>query len=217
MSGSGGDLNNSQYVQGGTDDTLIGNVGDRLKVDANFTTPPTVAEQELATFISYSASTAPGNNKSMLSLLNASGSGFRVKIREIRIVNVQTTAVTGVVCTFEALRFTGHTGGTLITEANHDTSDTKDADITTRTGSTISGETTPYLRRWIFSTDEWGVGAQDVESWQHGLQVFNSLYNQPPKTKPITLQQGEGLHIKCATNTTVGSFDVLMLWTQEAV
>ncbi len=208
MSGSGGDLNNSQSIQGATDDTLIGNFLDRLKVHSY--------ESELATFVSFSSATSPGNNKSMYSMVNAGGSSVVAKIREIRIINSQTSAVTGKIVTFTAQRITGHSAGTLITDLSYDTLDSVNSSVTSRTDSTVSGESSGILKRWIVSADEWGTGSQDVESFQHGLQTYsNPSFYQLIKTKPITLRAGEGFTIKCITNTTAGTFDIFVVWTQE--
>lgn len=50
MSSSGGDLNNSIGIEGGSDSTIIGNTGDRLKVDAeisNVTPIPVEIQSDL--------------------------------------------------------------------------------------------------------------------------------------------------------------------------
>jgi len=212
---SAGDISGTT-IEGGTDGTLVGNTGDRLKVDANFSAPPTVAEREFPTFTVYVTNIAPGNNKSMLSLLNASGSTVVIRLREIRIINVQTTAVTGVMNTFDLLRMTGHSAGTSITPAAHDSTDSLNVAVTARTGGTISGEVAGPLRRWKYSSDEHGVGSQDVESMDTAMQYASPLYQPISKTKPITLNANQGIHIKQTVNTTVGTFDLMFVFTQES-
>lgn len=214
MSGGGGDLNNSSAIEGGTDGTIIGNNGNKLLVDGSGVTQ-TTSDIEYPTFTAFYPSVVPGNLKSMASLMNASGSTAVIRIREIKIINVQTTAVTGVIINFKLRRMTGHSVGTLITTEKHDTSDTLNANVTARTGATIAGESATSIRSWVMSSDEWGVGTQDVESNQHDAQMISPVYDAHSKTKPITIRVNEGITIKCETNTAVGSFDMVITFTQE--
>jgi hypothetical protein len=209
--GSDLDTTDSAGIRGGTDATIIGNVLDALKVVLT----DAVDSKEYPTYTAYFSQIAPGNLKSMASLLNAAGSTSVIKIREINIVNVQTTAVVGVIVNFRAKRITGHSVGTSVTPLAHDTSDILNVNVTARTGSTVAGESASFFRSWYMSSDEWGVGTADVESNQHDIQAAIPLYDNHPGTKPITLRAGEGLTIKCETNTAVSSFDVILTFTQE--
>lgn len=170
---------------------------------------------ELATFSVFSSAVAIANNKSMLSILNASGSGVVVKLREVKIVNAQNTAVTGVVAQFNLLRMTGHSAGTSLTALPMDSQDSISGSVTLRTGGTITGESSNIINSIKYSSDEWGVGAQDVESGDHIMQVFGNLIEQKPGCKPLTLREGEGLTIKQVTNSSIGSFDLILVFTQE--
>lgn len=205
----------STVIKGATDQTHIGNVSDALKVVVQNIVPISTAETEAATFVAYGLGLAIGNNKSMMSIVNASGSTVKIRIREIRIINIQNTAVTGVVADYRLLRCTSHSSGTNITPLAHDTADTLSGSVTVKTNATITGEAANPLRRWQFSTDEWGVGASDVESNSHDTQMNRSLFDTAPKTKTITLNANEGITIKQVTNSTVGSFDILVVFTQE--
>lgn len=219
MSGSAGagDVSGTT-IEGGSDGTTVGNVSDALKVSITNTVPIATTEDENATFVALSLSTAIGNNKSMISIVNAGGSGVKIRLREIRIINVQNTAVTGVIADFRLLPITGHSSGTSITPLAHDSDDTLSGSVTVRTGANVSGEVAANVfRRWKFSSDEWGVGASDVESNSHDMQIQNSLFDTAPKTKTITANPGEGFTIKQVTNSTVGSYDILMVFTQEAI
>jgi hypothetical protein len=212
---SAGDLS-GMTIEGGTDGTTIGNVSDSLKTNVtNFPTTQQTSDTELATFVAYAQDIAIGNNKSMVSLVNTSGSSVVIKIREIRIMNVQTTAVTGVIADMRLLRITNHSAGTAITPVAHDTGDTLNGSVTARTGATVTSELTPVYRRWKYSTDEWGVGTLDVEALDQAIQKQSPLYEQVAKTKPFTLRANEGFTIKQVTNSTVGTFDLLLVFTQE--
>lgn len=207
MASLSGQLETGIQIDGSTDNTAIGNVADRLKV--------TSLDSELSTFSVYATDIVIGNNKSMLSLVNTSGSTVKCKIREIRIINTQITGITGVIADFRLLRIVGHSAGTLLTVAPYDTVDSLNVSITARTGSTVTSEGTAILRRWQASTDEWGPGAADVESAAHDTQLHIPLYTKQLGTKPITLNPNEGITIKQITNSTAGQFDLLVLFTQE--
>lgn len=178
----------------------------------------TISENAIAkaTFVVNATSTAIGNNKSMLSLVNAGGSTVVVKVRELYLINTQTSAVTGVVSDFGLYRITGHSAGTSITPLPYDTLDVINGSITARTGSTVTGEAASPLKRVSYSSDEWGVGATDVESYDHTIQVSIPLItDRLDYRKPITMRAGEGISVKHTVNSTAGTFDVVMIFTQE--
>src|SRR5574343_541229 len=187
-------------IRGATDNTLIGNSGDRLKVQ--------MAPYEPATFSVLVPSVAIANNKSMVSLLNASGSTVTIKLREVKIVNSQTSGVTGVVADFNLLKITGHSGGSSVTPYSHDSSDSLNGSVTALTGSTVSGEGAAIIRRWQWSSDEWGPGPADTESSDHAFQnVLPCHMKQDLNSKPLTLKANEGFSLKQVFNSTAGSFD----------
>lgn len=167
---------------------------------------------ELPTFSVVSAAVAVGNNKSMLAIQNTGSSV--VRIREIWIINDQTTAVTGVAGTFETWRISSFTGGTALTPVAYDTADSLPSGISVATGSTVSGEAS-LLRSGKWSTDEWGPGTADVESGDHALQQTEPFWKQTPNGKALTIRQNQGIHVKFATNSTAGAFNIRMVFTTE--
>lgn len=173
-------------------------------------TTQTTQFEEL-TYSVLATSVALGNGKSMLSLLNVDAT-LKVKVREVWVMNVQTAGVTGVITTFELRRFTGHSAGSSLTPNPYDDADTLDSDITARTGGTITGEGV-LLWRQLWSSDEWGPGTLDEEGAEHGLQTVRPFWSATTPQKPITLGTNKGLHLKCATNTTAGTFDVFFVFT----
>lgn len=168
-----------------------------------------------ATFVASSYNTVLGNLKSMLSVVNTTGSTVVFYLHDIRIINTQTAAVTGVVTDFRLRRCTSHSGGTLLTSLPFDTDDTISSSITVRTGATITGESTDSMQRWLWSSDEWGPGTLDVESNDHPHQTLKPAFSSGLLYKPITLRANQGLTIKCETNTTAGSFDIEIIFTQR--
>lgn len=204
---SGGDLNNSTQIEGASNGTLVGNVGDALKT----------SEAELATFTAHVSDVVIALNKSMMSIVNTTGSSVILRLRQVWVVNTRVTATTGIVADFRLLRCVSHSAGTLLTPGLHDTADTLDPSVTVRSAATIATEGTAILKRLVWSSDEWGSGALDTEGLQVALQQVAPGYWQAPKTKPITLRANEGITLKQVTNSAAGFFDVSMVFTQEPI
>lgn len=167
---------------------------------------------ELPTFSIVATGVTVGNNKSMLAIQNT-GTAV-VRIREVWIINDQTTAVTGVAGTFQVLRITSFTAGTAVTPVSCDTNDTLPSGITSATGGTVAGESS-LLRSGVWSTDEWGPGTADVESNDHAIQQTEPFWKQTPNGKALTIRQNQGIHVKFATNSTAGAFNIRMVFTTE--
>jgi hypothetical protein len=174
---------------------------------------------EEATYTAVATAVTVGNNKSMLGLLNPSGSGYIIKLREYYVRNAQTTAVTGVAGVFELHPIRagtpGITAGTDVTPTAHDSADALPSGLVCKTGGTVAGETSTLLDVMRISTDEWGPGTLDVEGHNHGFENY-----MPARVKRDSVQKafiarpGEGLHLKFATNSTAGSFDILFIFTK---
>lgn len=170
---------------------------------------------ELATFNAIANNIPTAQNKSLFSMVNTSSKTIRIE--EIYLVNARTTAVTGVAGLFELRRITGHSGGTIISNIEvYETSDVLDVGVTVRTGSTVAGESANILWRNMFSTDEHGIGANDVQSDQHIFQtMFPIFVKKTNNSKTITLKSNEGLTLKFIPNTNTGIFDIFCIFTQE--
>jgi hypothetical protein len=170
------------------------------------------------TWSALASSVVVGSNKSMLSILNETGGPLVVvRIREVWVINAQFAAVTGIIGTFDLLRFTGHSGGTLVTPQTYDTADTLAANVTVRTGATVTGEAAVPLVRRRWSTDEWGAGTLEAEVYQEGIQASTPFWSRSDSSmKAITLRTGEGVHVKFTTASTVGTFDLAFVFTVTA-
>ena len=183
-----------------------------------------VPYQPKTVYVSAQAVTI-GNNKSMFSALNDVGSGVRLKLQQLFIYNVQTTAVTGVIAQFQLRFITGHSAGTQLTTTPAAagmfrmslTSDTLNGLVTFRTNSTVAGEDAFSLKRWLWSSDEFGTGTADAETTEHTDAQLVAAYTVAENASPITLLPGEGLTIKQTTNSTAGSFDIFVVFTEEVV
>lgn len=190
-----------------------GGVARRLRTDTSGNLQVTTANGDPATFTVLASATAIALNKSMISIVNTSAS-VTAQIYQIFIINSQVTAVTGVVANFELRRITGHSAGTSITPLSMDLNDTLDAAITARTGSTVAGESASLIMRYQWSSDEWSGGTPDVESADHAQQLLNPAFGRVPGTKPLFLRQNQGITIKQTTNSTAGTFDIYVVFTQ---
>jgi hypothetical protein len=174
--------------------------------------------KELATFTGIATTTQVANNKSMFSIVNGSGSTVTVRISAIYITSVQTSAVTGVIGTFELRRIVNHSSGTAITAIESmSTGDSLNGSVTVRTNATVTSESTNLLWRSLFSTDEWAVNANlDTASHGHIMTTMFPIWKRADfDNKPIILGANEGLTVKFSTNSTVGSFDIMVVFTQE--
>jgi len=176
-----------------------------------------ISVKQPPTFSVTATGVATANNKSMFSLHNGSGGAAYIKIHEIWIQNAQTSAVTGVLTNLELRRITGHSVGTDLSIGRHDTNESPNISITAKTNANVSGEAAVLLDKWIMSNDEWAPGTLDLEGMAMLLGLHFPVWRVDEKVKPIVLRDGEGLTIKCATNTTVGSFDITVVFTQENV
>ena len=173
---------------------------------------------EEATYTALASAVVLGNNKSLLGLFNPAASEYTIKLREIYIRNAQTTAVTGVAANIQlhALRTAASlTAGTAITPIAHDSNDTLPVGLICMTGGTATGEIATPLDVMRISSDEWGPGTLDVEAHHHGFENYMpARVKRDSVMKPFVCRSGEGIHIKCATNTTAGSFDVILIFTK---
>jgi hypothetical protein len=188
--------------QGGADDLL-----DNGYTDVNIVKDPT--------FVVSIVNEPIGSNKSMISLMNAAGSGVTLKIMSIKVINTRTTAVTGIIAEFRVFRITGHSGGTLLAPLTHDSLDSLNANVSARTPATLTGIAANSLYRWLWSSDEWMPGTPDIESSDHVMQTLIATYEDRLGAKPITLRAGEGFTINQITNSTVGNFDIEIVFTQS--
>jgi hypothetical protein len=176
---------------------------------------------EEATYTAVAQAVAVGNNKSMLGLFNPAGSGYVIKLREVYLRNAQSAAVTGVLGAFQIMAIRGPSpglsAGTDVTPIAHDSADALPAGLICKTGGTVSGETAVPFDVLRMSTDEWVSGTLDLEGAQQTISnYFPARVKRDSTQKAFIARAGEGLHLKFVTNTTVGSFDVIFVFTKAA-
>lgn len=166
----------------------------------------------IVTFEAYAPNVAPALNKSMISLTNT---GTKIcKIREIYLTNPQTAAVTGVMLNFELRRIVSHSVGTALTPFPYVTSLTLDGGITARTGATVVAEG-GIIRRWVYSSDEHGVGALDQEGSDYPIMAAIPIFRQGRYSGPLVILNNEGITLKQTISSTVGVWDINIIFSQE--
>lgn len=154
----------------------------------------------------------PGNNKYMAVLFNTS-STRKVVVQRITVVLDVFAAITGVYSNQFLLGITAFTSGTPVTIRAEDTSDTLSAGISADTASTaVTDNHTKFT--WLICSEEPTTAA--TNSQLGGTYRGRVLYERIPGTRGITLRENEGIAVKNATNTTVGSFTYYIEFTDEA-
>jgi hypothetical protein len=176
---------------------------------------------EEATFTVVASAVVLGNGKSLISLYNPSASTKVLKLREYYMRNAQTSAVTGVAAQLEIRKIvsgTAPTGGTDLTASivAHDSNDTLGAGILAHAGATLTGEVAIPYDLMRISSDEWGPGTLDQEGAQQTISNYlPARVKRDAQQKPlIVMRAGQGATLKCVTNTTAGSFDLIFVFTQ---
>lgn len=166
-----------------------------------------------------------GNNKSLATIYNRSGSSLIVRIYRITILNNQTVAVTnGVLTTIELRKISASTvganvaGNPGVNVLKHDTNSANlHANIEVSTGATdtVGADT---FRRFMWSTDEPAATAATIDEWEC-LPVFNIVWDSgyaDTNLDPIVLRANEGLSIKQPGANTLGICDICIEFTTAA-
>ncbi len=166
----------------------------------------------MPTYYALADAVAFAANKQVISLYNAVGSGQLVVIKKLFLINVALAAVTGVAVRQELKRFSAiHTAGTAITPVPSDSaSPALSASITAKTGATLTDVT--LLFPLAFSNDEVGA-TQAFPSVQ--LQAGINWLPEGQEVQELRLREGEGVTLKNITNTIVGSFSYMFVFTVE--
>lgn len=142
-------------------------------------------------------------------LFNASGSGVVLRVLGVYIIPT-LAAVTGVGLTWEIIRTSAvGTGGTTRTPVKFDTGNASlPAGVTARskpTGGATSGDTLYYPN-----------GSSEETSPYAGMaSILNHLPQVGPDAQALVLREGEGLKVDQTTNSSVGSTNVVVVFTVE--
>ena len=165
------------------------------------------------------------SNKSMLALMNNTGSGRVLRVKRIWVLNNQTAGITGVMTTFVVRRITSATGGTAVNAVRHNTLSETVASITQVTithDSTIafdsSTEMSTPFRSWVWSNDEAAISGSGIDEFQCfiPLNCFFDAATGDADIEPIVLRAGQGISIHHTGTSAVGNCDVIIEFTMAA-
>lgn len=152
------------------------------------------------------------NNKSLCSIVNSSDTPIYIK--EVWLTLSDAENFPSDQTHFVMIRITGHTSGTNVPQKLHDLSDSVPSNVTAKTGATVSGEdSSPLESTWFASQDLLFGGQSSYAVIEHALGNQMPFWNQTPGTKAIVLRNGQGLSLKCASNTSGAYFTIRILYT----
>lgn len=145
------------------------------------------------TFTAYYQAVAFAATKNMAAVLNGHASEV-LKIRRVGILNAQTAAVTGALCSILMHGyFTGSpglTGPTAVTPTSHDSTNTAPTTATYGHAGTIAGTATVF-RRIFWSSDEAAIStatSDELETFVPLNIIFDAGYGDS-NVQPLTLRQ----------------------------
>ena len=155
----------------------------------------------------------------MAGILNGSTTRT-LKIRRIWAFNIQTAAVTGVICQFD-LRFRSATAAwaspTSVTPVTHDTGNSALSSCTAGHAGTPSGGTEYTFRRFIWSSDEAAASTATSDELEC-IVPFNLLWDAgygDVNVQPLTLKQDQMMYIYNVSGAA-GLADFAIEFTDEA-
>lgn len=165
-----------------------------------------------ATWYAWANDVAFAQNKHHTSIFNATGSGVVLKVRKLFAQNLAVAAVTGVMVRMDTFRITASSAGTTITPVAADTTNAAlPAQVTVRTNGTITNG--PKLFGFAVTNEEVGATGTLI-SGTHILAGLNWLPSDR-SVQDLTLREGEGFTVQQITNTTVGTYGWLLVFTVE--
>ena len=181
-------------------------------IGANTVHEQAVYQAALPTYYALADAVTCAQNKQVISILNDTGSGKVVALKKLFIINTQLSTVTGVALRSDVKRATAHSGGTVVTPASADSANPAiPAQITVRTAATSVTEST-LLFPLTYTNDE--VGATQAFPTAQLMAGLN-WFPEGAEVQEVRLREGEGLTIKQITNSTVGQFAWLIVFTVD--
>lgn len=179
-------------------------------IGANTVHEQAVYQAALPTYYALADAVTCALNKQVISILNDTGSGKVVALKKLFIINTQLSTVTGVALRSDVKRATAHSGGTVVTPASADSANPAiPAQITVRTAATSVTEST-LLFPLTYTNDE--VGATQAFPTAQLMAGLN-WFPEGAEVQEVRLREGEGLTIKQITNSSVGQFAWLIVFT----
>lgn len=189
--------------------------GNKIRTRTKVINTHTVHEQavyqaSLPTYYALADAVTFAQNKQVISIMNESGSGKMLAIKKLFMINTQLSSVTGVAVRADLKKITAHSGGSSITCQSCDsTNPALPAQITVRSAATSVTEGA-LLFPLTFTNDEAGA-TQAFPSTQ--LMAGLNWVPEGVEIQEIRLREGEGITIKIITNSSVGQFAWLVVFT----
>jgi hypothetical protein len=165
----------------------------------------------------YYSGVAFAATKNMAAVLNGHATEI-LKIRRVGILNSQTAAVTGVLCSIEFRFYT--TGATLtsptaVTPTSHDSTNTAPTTATYGHAGTIAG-TPATLRRIFWSSDEAAISTATSDEFETFVPlniIFDAGYGDS-NVQPLTLRQTQ-MAMVYNVSGAAGLLDTWIEFTKE--
>lgn len=144
-------------------------------------------------------------------LFNATGSGKKLRVKGIFILPT-LTAVTGIGLTWELIRTSAvGTGGTTLTPQPFDSNNTAlPAQVTAR-GKPTGGATTSITWQVCNTSSEETTPYAGMASQLNHLACWGRL-----DVQPIVLNENQGLKVDQTTSSSVGSTNIVVVFTVDA-
>ncbi len=160
--------------------------------------------------------------KCLIGVFNGPGSGRVVRIYNVRMLNNQTVAITGVSVLITANLLSTGSGGVAIVPLKHDSeNETLPSQIVA--ASNLTYTTNSIIRRWPWSIDEpLAAGVNGIDEIETNPALMDCIYSELSLTtaseiQPFTLREGQGLGIINNTNTVLGLCDIFMTISVEEI
>jgi hypothetical protein len=153
-------------------------------------------------------------NRCLFGFYNNLGSGKKIKLMSLQILNNQTVAITGIANVLTMNRLSSAGGGTLLSPLKHDSA-TESVPGQIIFGTNLDYTSQDVLRRVPWSTDEPIFGTinsvDEVETNTQLCYLIDNTYeliNTASPIQPYTFRPGEGFGLINITTTAVGQIDI---------
>lgn len=184
---------------------------DGAALPVSYTNPMPVKQTTLGeTWVAVADAVALAGSKWHLTVYNSAAQVL--KVRKLFLVNVQTTAVTGVAVRANLYKIaSAPTGGTTVTPQKMDSTNAALSGVAVLTNPTATAGA--LLWPIVAANDE--IGATQAFPSTHLLQ-FGNIMMEGNEIQELTLRQNEGFGIQQVTSSTVGSWAWVVVFTVEA-
>lgn len=169
------------------------------------------------TYTAYVNNIISANGKSIFALWNPASSGYTIYVYRIGLVETDIASVTGVMSNLSLRLISACSSGDTISIIKHNSNNPDmpgSSGIIAASNATVTSGS--VLRRLAWSTDEPRNNSASNDEYQGNISlciIWNAGYKDI-RVQPLTLREGEGLHIQFDTDTTTGNIDV---WSEFVV